>query len=81
LNSMVEPLAAPLGSDLRPSLAAFRVQDRFMSDMPAHTPFPGTPDIPQPDYDPAGPDMPDMPEVPPEMPADSPFGDDGAPSA
>jgi hypothetical protein len=52
-----------------------------MSDMPAHTPFPGSPDVVQPEYEPGGPDMPDSPEIPPEMPGDLPFNDDGGPSA
>jgi hypothetical protein len=52
-----------------------------MTDMPTHTPFPGGPDIPRPDYEPGGPDSPDMPDVPPEMPGDAPFNDDGSPRA
>ncbi len=52
-----------------------------MTDMPTHTPFPGTPDVAQPDYEPGGPDLPDSPAIPPEMPDAEPFNDDGSPSA
>ena len=50
-----------------------------MTDMPVHTPFPGEPDISQPDYEPGGPDMPEMePDSSPvEMPDDAPFTDGG----
>jgi hypothetical protein len=49
-----------------------------MSDMPTHTPFPGDVDVPQPEYEPGGPDLPDSPEIPPEMPDPTPFNDDGS---
>lgn len=52
-----------------------------MSDMPAHTPFPGDPDVVQPEYEPGGPDSPESPDIPPEMPDSPPFNDDGSPSA
>lgn len=54
-----------------------------MSDMPVHTPFPGEPDIGQPEYDPSGPDMPEIePDPSPvEMPDQAPFNDDGSPAA
>lgn len=51
-----------------------------MTDIPTHTPFPGEPDITQPDYEPGGPDLPETgPDTAPlEMPDPSPFNDDGS---
>jgi hypothetical protein len=50
-----------------------------MTDMPVHTPFPGEPDIAQPDYEPGGPDMPELDpgSSPVEMPDSQPFTDEG----
>ena len=50
-----------------------------MSDMPTHTPFPGGPDVAQPDIGPPGQDLPEIqPDPSPvEMPDDMPFNDDG----
>ena len=50
-----------------------------MSDIPTHTPFPGGPDVQQPEIDPAGPDMPEIESDPSpvEIPSDQPFNDDG----
>lgn len=53
-----------------------------MSDMPAHTPFPGGPDVVQPEIEPSAPDVPEIePDASPvEMPDDQPFQDDGNPT-